>query len=214
MPNTISKKEIAYQAIKQAIINGRLEPTRIFTITELSERFELGRTPAREALVVLSSEGIIVPIPRSGYQIKPISVQDLMEIFHLRKVLEVEAVGLAAIKITDGDIKLLEGNNRQERDLAIGLNSSESAKKYRKAFDLNLKFHLTIARASGNIRLAGLVENLLNELERVLVQDPYIAEPYQHGEIIDELKKRDKLGSQEIMKKHLEETKKRTLDRF
>ncbi len=44
-----------------------------------------------------------------------------------------------------------------------------------------------------------LVENLLNEMELILVHDPYLAEPQQHSEIIDGLKKRDKLGSQEIM---------------
>jgi len=77
-----------------------------------------------------------------------------------------------------------------------------------------LEFHLAIARASGNSRLADLLEKLLNELECILAHDPYIVEPQQHGEIIDGLKKRDKLGSQKIMKKHLEETKKRTLSRF
>jgi len=214
MPNPISKKEIAYQAIKQAIISGRLEPTKIYTVTELSERFEVGRTPAREALVILASEGLIDPIPRSGYQVKSISVQDLMEIFHLRSVLEIEGVGLAAERITDDDIYLLEENNRQEKELAMIPHSDVSAQSYRKGYDLNLQFHLTIARASGNDRLVALVKDLLNELERVLVDDPYLAEPGQHGEIIDRLKKRDKLGSQEVMKKHLEETKKRTLSRF
>lgn len=214
MPNTVSKKEIAYQAIKQAIISGRLEPTKIYTVTELSERFEVGKTPAREALVILTSEGIIDPIPRSGYQVKSISVQDLMEIFHLRSVLEIEGVGLAAERITEGDIKLLEENNRQEQVIAEISNSGVSPEIYQKGFDLNSEFHLTIARASGNNRLVRLVEDLLNELERVLVHDPYLAEPHQHSEIIDRLKRRDKPGSQDIMKKHLEDTKNRTLSRF
>jgi DNA-binding GntR family transcriptional regulator len=214
MPNTGSKKEKAYQAIKQAIISGRLKPTKIYTIRELSERFEVGRTPAREALVILASEGIIDPIPRSGYQVKSISVQDLMEIFHLRSVLEVEGVGLAAERISEGDIHLLEENNRQEQEMASSLNSSVSAESFRNGYDLNLEFHLTIARASGNNRLVDLVENMLNELERVLVHDPYLAEPQQHGEILERLKQRDKLGSQKAMRNHLEDTKNRLLSRF
>jgi DNA-binding GntR family transcriptional regulator len=214
MANTLSKKEIAYQAIKQAIITGRLEPAKIYTITELSERFEVGKTPAREALVILASEGVLDPIPRSGYQIKSISVHDLLEIFHLRSVLEIEGVGLAAERITEKDIYQLEENNRQEQELAAGLRAGESFDIYQKGFDLNLEFHLTIARASGNRRLVSLVEDLLNELERVLVHDPYIAEPHPHGEIIDRLKRGDKPGSQEVMKKHLEDTKSRTLSRF
>ena len=214
MPNTISKKEKAYQAIKQAIITGQLEPTKIYTITELSEPFKVGRTPAREALLILASEGLIDPIPRSGYQVKSLSIHDLLEIFHLRSVLELEGVGLAAEKITDDDIYLLEENNRQEQELELNLHTDVSTQSYRKGYDLNLEFHLTIARASGNNRLADLVEKLLNELERVLAHDPYIVEPQQHTEILEALKRRDKLDSQEAMKKHLEDTKNHSLSRF
>jgi DNA-binding GntR family transcriptional regulator len=214
MPNTISKKEKAYQAIKQAIITGQLEPTKIYTITELSEPFEVGRTPAREALLILASEGLIDPIPRSGYQVKSLSIHDLLEIFHLRSVLEVEGVGLAAEKITANDINLLEENNHKEQEMALNPPSDASDQSYRKGYNLNLEFHLTIARASGNNRLVDLLEKLLNELERVLAHDPYIVEPQQHTEILEALKRRDKLGAQEAMKKHLEDTKNRSLSHF
>jgi DNA-binding GntR family transcriptional regulator len=214
MPNTLSKKDKAYHAIKQAIITRQLEPGEIYSITELSETFGVGRTPAREALVILASEGLIDPIPRSGYQVSSLSIHDLLEIFHLRRVLEVEAVGLAAERITDGHILLLEENNRQEQEIALNAKPDVSARSYRKAYDLNLEFHLTIARASGNNRLAELVEKLLNELERVLAYDPYIAEPHQHVEILEQLRRRDRLGSQEAMTRHLEDTKNRSLSRF
>jgi DNA-binding GntR family transcriptional regulator len=214
MPNTVSKKEKAYQAIKQAIITRQLQPGKIYTITELSEVFGDGKTPLREALVILASEELIDPIPRSGYQVKSISIHDLLEIFHLRSVLEVEAVGLAARKITDDDIHLLEENNRQEKEITLKPNSEVSAQSYRKGYELNLEFHLTIARVSGNNRLIKLVEKLLNELERVLAYDPYLADPHQHVEILEGLKRRDKLGSQEAMKKHLEDTENRSLSRF
>ena len=214
MPNTVTKKEKAYQAIKHAIIAGQLESAMIYTITELSETFEVGRTPAREALVILASEGLIDPIPRSGYQVKPLSIHDLLEIFHLRSVLEVEGVGLAAGRVTDDIINLLEENNRQEQEIVLSPHSDSSTQLYRKGYDLNLEFHLTIARASGNKRLVALVEKLLDELERVLADDPYIVEPQQHAEILERLKRRDKLGSQKAMKSHLEDTKKRSLRRF
>jgi DNA-binding GntR family transcriptional regulator len=91
MSNTISKSEKAYQAIKQAIIAVQLESAKIYSIAELSETFEVGRTPAREALVILASEGLIDPIPRSDYQVTSPSIHDILEIFHLRSVLEVES---------------------------------------------------------------------------------------------------------------------------
>jgi len=214
MPNTMSKKEKAYQAIKQAIIAGQLETAKIYSISELSKTFEISRTPAREALVILASEGLIDPIPRSGYQVKALSIHDMLEIFHLRSVLEVEGVGLAAGRITDDAIYLLEEYGRQEEETALRLYSDESAQSYRKGYDLNYEFHLTIARASGNRRLVDMLVKLLNELERILAHDPQIAEPQQHAEILEALKRRDKLGSQEAMKRHLEDTKNHSLSRF
>jgi DNA-binding GntR family transcriptional regulator len=214
MPKSVTKKEVAYQAIKQAIIAGQLEPSQIYSATELSEAFKIGGTPLREALVILTSEGLIENFPRSGYQVKPLSIHDILEIFHLRRAIEVETVGLAAERITDDDIYLLEENNRQEQELASSAHTHELNKTYRKGYELNMAFHLTIARASGNNRMAELVEKLLNELERVLAHDPSIADPKQHGKILEGLKQRDKLGSQEAMKEHLDDTKNRLLSRF
>ena len=221
MPKSVTKKDKAYQVIKKAIITGQLESAKIYSITELSETFEVGGTPAREALVILASEGLIEPIPRIGYQVKSLSVHDMLEIFHLRSVLEVEGAGHAAKRITDDDISLLEANNRLEQELVTSLQSDKSTHSYDEGYALNFDFHLTIARASGNNRLADLVEKLLNELERVLAYDPYIAEAEkavasakQHLEIIEGLRRRDKMGLQEAMKKHIENTKNSSLSRF
>jgi DNA-binding GntR family transcriptional regulator len=221
MPNSVTKKDKAYQVIKKAIIAGQLESAKIYSISELLETFEVGGTPAREALVILASEGLIEPIPRIGYQVKSLSIHDVLEIFHLRSVLEVEGTGLAAKRITDDDISLLEANNHLEQELVLSLQSDKSTHSYHEGYVLNLEFHLTIARASGNNRLVDLVEKILNELERVLNYDPRIAEVEkavssvkQHMEIIEGLRRRDKLGSQEAMKMHIEDVKNLYLSRF
>jgi DNA-binding GntR family transcriptional regulator len=221
MPKPVTKKDEAYQVIKRAVIAGQLESTKIYSITELSETFGVGRTPAREALVILTSEGLIRPIPRIGYQIKSLSIQDVLEIFHLRSVLEVEGAGLAAERITNEDISILEANNRLEQELVLSLQSDKSTHSYNEGYALNSEFHLTIAHASGNNRLVDLVEKIHNELERLLIYDHLIAEVdkadtsvKQHMEIIEGLKRRDKPGSQEAMKKHIEDVKNDYLSRF
>jgi len=221
MPNSETKKDKAYQVIKKAIISGQLESAKIFSIKELAETFDVRGTPAREALVILASEGLIEPIPRIGYQVKSLSVHDMFEIFHLRSVLEVEGAGFAAERITDDDIRLLETNNHLEQELVLSLQSDKSAHSYNEGYALNLEFHLIIARASGNHRLANMVENLQNELELVLGYDPHIARveiaaaaAIQHYEIIERLRRRDKLGAQEVMKKHIEIAKNNSLIRF
>ena len=205
---TTTKKDEAYQFIRQAIISGALKPGEILNIGELSERFGVGKTPTREALVVLAFEGWIEPIPRSGYLIASITVRDVLETFHLRAVLEVEAIGLAVDRITEADIRALEENNQAELEAAQGVST------YKRGYELNREFHLIIARASDNSRLVRLVEQFIDEMERILALDPYITGPRQHAEILDALKRRDRRDAQQAMRKHLEETKSRILDRF
>jgi DNA-binding GntR family transcriptional regulator len=221
MPKSGTKKDEAYQVIKGAIIAGQLESANIYSITELSDTFGVSGTPAREALVILTSEGLIEPIPRIGYQVKSLSIHDALEIFHLRSVLEVETAGLAAERITDDDISLLEANNRLEQDLVKSLQSDQSTHSYDEGYALNYDFHLAIARASGNNRLVDLVEKVHNELERLLIYNHSTAEVEkavvsieQHMEIIERLRRRDKPGSQEAMKKHIEDNKNQYLSRF
>ena len=221
MPNSVTKKEKAYEAIKKAIIAGLLESTKIYSITELSDSFKFGRTPVREALVILAAEGLIEPIPRLGYQVRSLSVDDMLEIFHLRGVLESEAAGLAAERISDQDISILVANNHAEQELVKNLLTDETSHTYNQGYALNYEFHLIIARASGNNRLSKLVGNINKELERLLIYDHLTAEVEkaeasvkQHREIIDRMQQRDKIGSQEAMKFHIEDVKNLYLNRF
>jgi DNA-binding GntR family transcriptional regulator len=128
-------------------------------------------------LVILSSEELIDPITRSGCQVKSISIHDLLVIFRLRSVLEEKAVGLAARRIIDGDIHLLEEKNRQQQEIALNPNSDVSAQSYRKGYDLNLEIHPTEARVCGNNQPIELGEKLQNKLERVLAYGRYFADP-------------------------------------
>lgn len=208
-----NKKEKAYQIIKQAIISGDLISGNIYNLNELSNMIDVSSTPTREALLVLENEGLIDPIPRTGYLITPITIRDLQEIFHLRSVLEVEAIRLAVENITEEDIKYLEENNRIESELFAKTNQNNGG-EYTHAYQLNLEFHLRIAAASGNKRLEKLIERLLSEMERILARDPFIVYPKQHVAIIKALKDRDVKAAKEAMIEHIENTKSRLLDRF
>jgi DNA-binding GntR family transcriptional regulator len=85
---------------------------------------------------------------------------------------------------------------------------------YRKAYELNKEFHLAIAQASGNSRLMRLIEQHIDEMERILARDPYIIEPQHHVGIIETLEMRDRAAAQLTMRQHLEETKVRLMARF
>jgi GntR family transcriptional regulator, rspAB operon transcriptional repressor len=210
MKSKETKKDNAYKLLRQSIISGELKPGEILNIADLSKKYSLGITPVREAMIVLQSEGFVDSLPRTGFMITTVTIQDILETFHLRTILEVEAIGLAVESIREEDLRYLYDNNRKEMQLAQATNSDKELNAYL----LNREFHLIIARVSGNRRLAKLVEQFLDDMERMLSFDPYIADPEQHLEIIEALKARHKEAAQKAMKKHLDHTRSRIINRF
>ena len=112
-----TKKDRVYQQIRRAILSGELKAGEILKEGELALRYGAGKTPTREALIVLSYEKFLEPMPRLGYIVARPSIQDVLETFHLRMLLEVEAIGMAAERISEEEIRQLEENNRAEEGL-------------------------------------------------------------------------------------------------
>ena len=210
MDTRLTKKEIAYQIIRQAIIAGDLRSGKIYNTAEFSEAYSLGITPIREALIILESEGYLRSLARTGFEISTISVQDVQETFHLRTLLEVEAIGLAVERISDSEIQQLKTNLQSEHQISM----DPSTNRRQLAYQLNKEFHSIIAHATGNRRLANLVEQFIDNMERILSFDPYKIDPKQHVGILESLIEHNKSKAQEAMRDHLEFTRLRIYDRF
>lgn len=202
-----TKKTLIYEQLKNAIISGEIKPGEILNEAVLAKKYDMGKTPTREALLLLANEDFLDSMPRVGYVVSRLTTKDLLEIFFLRMVLETEAIGLAAERITSEELAQLEGNNRQEQEVFL----EKSPQASEQAHQLNREFHTIIARASGNSRLEKMIQSLINDLERALSFDPYNADPSQHTEIINSLKAHDKMGAQQSMRAHLHETRMRIL---
>jgi DNA-binding GntR family transcriptional regulator len=206
-----TKKSFVYELLKGRIISGEMTAGMILNETELSQNLGVGKTPTREALIMLAHDGLVDAMPRVGYVVTRLTMQDMLEIFALRIMLEVEAIGIAAEKITEADLARLVANNREEAGLA---KQQADAAVREKGYRLNHDFHLIIAESTGNHRLVHIIQGLIEDLERALSLDPYIADPTQHNEIILYLKNRDKAKAQSAMRKHIEETLNRMVNRF
>jgi DNA-binding GntR family transcriptional regulator len=88
--------ERAYSALREDIIEWRLLPGTVLAEVEQSERLGVSRTPLREALARLSSEGLTRTAGGRGVVVSDISLEDVNELFELRESLECRAAGLAA----------------------------------------------------------------------------------------------------------------------
>lgn len=199
-----------YQSLKQDIVSGVIKPGEILNEAELARRYSAGKTPTREALLLLTHENLLEAMPRLGYVVSRLTIHDLAEIFSLRILLETEAIGLAAERIQPEEIALLEENNCREAQVYHLLSSTWNGQ----AAQLNLEFHTLIARAAGNARLVKLIGDLIIDLERALASDPFVADPTQHHEIIRSLKAGDKARAQQAMQAHLVETRLRIQQLF
>jgi DNA-binding GntR family transcriptional regulator len=206
-----SKTETLYNHVRERIISGEIKPGTILTEAGLSDEYGVSKAPVREALILLGHEGFVEAMPRTGHVVATFTVQDVLEVFHLRSILETEAAGLAAERITEEGIAALSRVNEEEFALSKGARGHGF---HERANALNMEFHQRIARASGNRRLADLVQRLMDDMRRMLAFDPCSVTPHQHLEILEALQQRDRSRAEQRMKSHMEETKSRLLDRF
>jgi DNA-binding GntR family transcriptional regulator len=211
-----SKTSVLYQQIREKIVYGELKPGAILTEAGLAGEYGVSKAPVREALVLLGHEGLVEPMPRVGHVVASFTVQDVLETFHLRSVLEAEAAGLAAERITREGIAALLKIVEEESALAEEAREGgfDEGAFDERAFDLNTEFHYMIARASANRRLADLIKELVEDMQRMLAIDPRLVTPRQHMEIVEALKQGDRGRAEQAMKRHMEETKSLVLDRF
>lgn len=141
MTDTLSRSEDAYRQLKDAIRKGTLPPgTRVREI-EIAERFGISRTPAREAIRRLESDGLISFVPRQGAVISKLDHQQTMELYDLREILEGSAAGFAARHASAAEIEELGELIAAEPELRS--HPDQLA-------DLNQLFHGALYRAAHN----------------------------------------------------------------
>lgn len=95
----------AYMQIKEAIVYAKFKPGEYLSENTLAEVLGMSRTPVREALKKLAGQNLVDIVPGRGAFVKDVSLQDLLDIFELRKVLECLAAETALANITDAEIQ-------------------------------------------------------------------------------------------------------------
>ena len=96
-----SLAEIAFQAIKKAILEKRLVPDVIYNEKVLADELGFSKTPVHEALTALSVKGFVTIIPRKGFQVRALSVKNIQDMYEFRTTLERAVVTKIAPDITD-----------------------------------------------------------------------------------------------------------------
>jgi phosphonate utilization transcriptional regulator len=205
-----SLTNLVQKEIERLILSGTYAPGDKLTEASIAEALGVSRGPVREAFRILEEAGLVRQEKNRGAFVRHIPLEEAMEIFELRAMMD-EAVGRSlAQRATPEQLKVLKAQvDKMERLVRAG-----------KADDyalLNLEFHDTLVEFAGNKRLTLLYRKLMNELSlfrRLNLADgkllPISAD--EHRGILKAIVSRDADGAGAAMRDHVQASRERTRD--
>ncbi|MEK7345668.1 MAG: GntR family transcriptional regulator [Pseudomonadota bacterium] len=189
------------EQLRGLIFAGELLPGGFVDETRLCEKLAISRTPLREALKVLTAEGLIRHEPRRGCFVNEVTEQDLDDIFPVIALLEGRCAFEAAQQVSDADIAALAGLHSQLQD-------SAAQGRIPDYYAANYAIHEAIIAIAGNKWLAQVISDLrkilkLARLQQLNAPGRLSQSLAEHMAIFAALKAHDAEGADAAMRTHL-----------
>lgn len=196
-----SLHEQVADTLRQEIFGGTLAPGSFVDEVALCERLEISRTPLREALKVLTAEGLVRHEPRRGCFVNEVTERDLDEIFPVIALLEGRCAHEAALRASDADLAALE-------TLHDKLQKAARNKRIVEYYDTNYTIHEAIITLADNRWLAQVIGDLRKILKLARLQQLHAPGRLEqslseHMAVFAALKARDAAGAEAAMRTHL-----------
>jgi DNA-binding GntR family transcriptional regulator len=151
----------AYEQLKTDIVAFVLLPGEALTEKQIEARYGIKKATIRSALARLMQEGLVRSEPRRGYVITTLTLRDVSEIFDVRSLIEPEVFRVAASSITERGLEEI-------RLAAKKVLKPETLRSHVAFLAADRAFRLAIAELPGNLRLAQLLNQILDQSERAL----------------------------------------------
>jgi DNA-binding GntR family transcriptional regulator len=216
-------RQRAYDHIRQKLLSGAPPTGERLSEYAFAREIGISRTPVREALTQLATEGLLEHAPGGGVVLRQITREEFAELTDLRRVMECHAVGRAARRITDAQIRELRDLIDRLRRISRGMRdegpSSWNGELGRQLGLTDMLFHLKIMEAARSPRLLKIVGdfNVLATHYRPLAMQTMtnVARVLlQHWRIYRALASRDAQGARRAMRAHFRGWRKRLLALF
>lgn len=201
-PGASSPRDMAYEAIKNRIITCEFRPGECLNEGAVSSLIGVGRAVVHHALDRLMSEDMVKVIPRKGFIVKPVSLEDVTQLIDVRLINEVECARLAAVHA--------EKTHLQHMTKILGLARKAILERDVHAMmSLDREFHLSLAAAGNNWELAGVLRKLNERSLRfwfICFTKPDHHRQFQrhHEEIFEAVRKHDAEAASASMAEHIE----------
>ncbi|MFC7459868.1 GntR family transcriptional regulator [Hydrogenophaga defluvii] len=187
--------------LRELIYSGELPPGAFVDEPALCERLAISRTPLREALKVLTAEGLMRHEPRRGCFVNQVTERDLDEIFPVIALLEGRCAFEAASRVNDADLRVLDGMHQRLRDCA-------AAGQIAAYYEANHVIHEAIIQLADNRWLAQVIADLrkilrLSRQQSLQVPGRLEQSLSEHMAVFAALQARDNSGAEAAMRTHL-----------
>lgn len=189
------------ELLEKEISRGTLRPGDLIDEKMLSERFQVSRTPAREAIMQLAATGLVQMKPRHGAVVSELSPDEAVAMLETLACLESEAAALAAQRIRQEELSALIEVHRESEDAA----RSHDSKRY---IECNGRFHGLIYSGARNTYIADLIRQTRSRLayyhtsslyQRSRVERSWV----EHGNVVRAIESGDPTEAQAAMRDHI-----------
>lgn len=193
-------QEVA-ERLRERIFSHELPPGSWVDEQALADDYGISRTPLREALKVLASEGLVTLKPRRGCYVTEISERDLDEIFNVMSLLEGQCAQLSARKATDADLQRLH-------EVHAKLEKAADDDDMNGFFEANQAFHYLLQEIADNRWLLQVIEDLrkvikLSRQHSLFSEGRLEQSLAEHRELLAALAARDEERSELVMRAHI-----------
>ena len=160
-PEKTSKYEDAYHEIKRRIISGEFPPGTILVERRLCEMLQLSRTPIRSALQNLAQEGFLTTAPGRGLMVSSVQMEDVLEIFEIRRVLDPLALRLFMMSARKDVVDDM-------RQAIVEMGAALERQDFRAYVEADGRFHRFYTHYTGNKRLGKIWDDISDQEQRIL----------------------------------------------
>lgn len=199
--NTRPLYEDVADRLREQIFAKELAPGSWLDEQSLASQFGISRTPMREAIKVLASEGLVTIKMRRGAYVTEVTRKDLEQIFSILSLLEGQAAKETAVKATEAELNLLDHLHHR-------LEKAAADRDVEQFFEINGKFHELIQEVAGNRWMNGVIADLrkvlkLHRKDSLTSTGRLQNSIVEHREILKAILKRDEQAAETAMRKHL-----------
>lgn len=196
--STISTVDVLFEMMQQDIFSGVFSPGSRITERELTDRYNVSRNTARESIVTLLANGLLIKEPNKGVYVRSLSMDDVRELFNLRFVLESEAIKYITasgvippelFRLADQILDLTEKNDEYNHISA------------------DIRFHEKLIESSGSRRLMRLYWDIVSEIKLAMYQSLHYV-PFKkdnalsHNELLKAMENNNVNGALNILNNH------------